>query len=205
MQIFIFKGVKCRIDTFQYLTLKVKGFVVNNTEESSSAIKTPKQLVIVLLLSFIFPITIIVLLSQIASGGISLSTDDPALSSESIARRLMPVGSLIFISDLPKTTETLEKRVDLVTAAVSVTTTENIDKIQIIYTANCSSCHTNGIAGAPKLGDKLAWASRIQSGKNALYKSALKGKNAMPAKGGNISLSDADVMATVDYMVSQFK
>ncbi len=177
----------------------------NNTEESSSAIKTPKQLVIVLLLSFIFPITIIVLLSQIASGGISLNTDDPALSSESITRRLMPVGSLILISDLPKITETLEKRVDLVTAAVSVTTTENIDTIQIIYTANCSSCHTNGIAGAPKLGDKLAWASRIQSGKNALYKSALKGKNAMPAKGGNISLSDADVMATVDYMVSQFK
>jgi len=57
----------------------------------------------------------------------------------------------------------------------------------------------------PKLGDKQAWAPRIKSGNDALYNSAIKGKKAMPAKGGNVSLSDVDVMAVVDYMVSQAK
>ena len=62
-----------------------------------------------------------------------------------------------------------------------------------------------GAAGAPKLGDNAAWAPRIKAGSEALYDSAIKGKNAMPPKGGNASLSDADVKAAVDYMVSQSK
>ena len=66
-------------------------------------------------------------------------------------------------------------------------------------------CHAAGVAGAPKLTDKAAWAPRIAQGKDALYSSSLKGKGAMPAKGGNPSLSDADVKAAVDYMVGQTK
>jgi cytochrome c5 len=62
-----------------------------------------------------------------------------------------------------------------------------------------------GVAGAPKAGDKAAWAPRIATGKDALYKAALHGLNAMPPKGGNMSLSDADVKAAVDYMVSLVK
>lgn len=73
------------------------------------------------------------------------------------------------------------------------------------YKQSCAVCHAAGVAGAPKLTDKAAWAPRIAKGKDALYASALKGKGAMPAKGGNPSLSDADVKATVDYMVSQAK
>jgi cytochrome c5 len=79
------------------------------------------------------------------------------------------------------------------------------DKIKAAYTASCAACHTTGAAGAPKLGDKSTWAPRIKSGIDTLYNSAIKGKNAMPAKGGNASLSDADVKAVVDYMVSQAK
>ena len=74
-----------------------------------------------------------------------------------------------------------------------------------IYRQSCAVCHTAGVAGAPKLTDKAAWAPRIALGKDALYNSSLKGKGAMPAKGGNPSLSDADVKAAVDYMVSQAK
>lgn len=66
-------------------------------------------------------------------------------------------------------------------------------------------CHAAGVAGAPKLTDKAAWATRIAQGKDTLYTSSLKGKGAMPAKGGNPSLSDADVKAAVDYMVGQTK
>jgi len=72
-----------------------------------------------------------------------------------------------------------------------------------VYQASCSACHGTGAAGAPKLGDTAAWAPRIKAGLPALYNSALKGKAAMPAKGGNPALADADVKAAVDYLVAQ--
>jgi len=71
-----------------------------------------------------------------------------------------------------------------------------------IYDTACAACHAAGIAGAPKFGDKAAWVSRLATGADALYASALKGKAAMPAKGGNASLADADVKAAVDYMAT---
>jgi len=74
-----------------------------------------------------------------------------------------------------------------------------------VYKSLCFSCHDNGIAGAPKLGDKAAWAPRLAEGMDTVYSVALKGRGAMPPKGGNMSLSDADVKAAVDYMVSQSK
>jgi cytochrome c5 len=61
------------------------------------------------------------------------------------------------------------------------------------------------VAGAPKAGDKAAWAPRLKTGADALYASALKGKGAMPAKGGNNALADADVKAAVDYLTSLAK
>jgi len=69
----------------------------------------------------------------------------------------------------------------------------------------CAACHMTGAAGAPKLEDKAAWAPRIAQGKDALYTSALKGKGAMPPKGGQIQLSDDEIKAAVDYIVSQAK
>ena len=74
-----------------------------------------------------------------------------------------------------------------------------------VYDATCMVCHAGGVAGSPKLGDKAAWAPRIQTGMETLYASALKGKNAMPPKGGNMSITDADVKSAVDFMVSQSK
>ncbi|MDE2354884.1 MAG: cytochrome c5 family protein [Betaproteobacteria bacterium] len=73
------------------------------------------------------------------------------------------------------------------------------------YHSLCTGCHSIGAMGAPRFGDKAAWAPRIAQGMDALYRSALHGKNAMPAKGGNPSLSDADVKAAVDYMVAAAK
>ena len=74
-----------------------------------------------------------------------------------------------------------------------------------VYDTTCMVCHGTGVAGAPKFGDKAAWAPRIKAGVDALHASALKGKGAMPPKGGNTALADADVKAAVDYMVSQAK
>jgi cytochrome c5 len=74
-----------------------------------------------------------------------------------------------------------------------------------IYDTACMACHATGAAGAPKFGDKAAWAPRLKTGAEALYASALKGKGAMPAKGGNAALPDADVKAGVDYMAAAAK
>lgn len=74
-----------------------------------------------------------------------------------------------------------------------------------VYDKTCSVCHATGLAGAPKFGDKAAWAPRIATGADALHNSALHGKNAMPPKGGNLALTDAEVIAAVDYMASAAK
>ncbi len=74
-----------------------------------------------------------------------------------------------------------------------------------IFESACAVCHGAGIAGAPKPGDKAAWAPRLKTGMDALYASALKGKGAMPAKGGNTALADADVKAAVDYLMGLAK
>jgi cytochrome c5 len=74
-----------------------------------------------------------------------------------------------------------------------------------VYKGGCIACHAAGVAGAPKFADKAAWGPRIAKGKPLLYEHALKGFNAMPAKGGNAALADADVKAAVDYMLAQAK
>jgi cytochrome c5 len=73
------------------------------------------------------------------------------------------------------------------------------------YKGSCAVCHDAGVGGAPKLGDKAAWAPRIKQGKDALYKVSLQGKpgTAMIAKGGSAKLSDAEVRAIVDLMMAK--
>jgi cytochrome c5 len=80
---------------------------------------------------------------------------------------------------------------------------------QQVYQAACFACHDAGIAGAPKLGDKSQWAKHVAKGLDTLYASAVNGvqgsAGAMPAKGGNPALSNAEVRAAVDYMVARSK
>jgi cytochrome c5 len=90
-------------------------------------------------------------------------------------------------------------------AASAASVAANPAKGKEVFEGTCKTCHGTGVAGAPKFGDKAAWAPRIKTGLDALYNSALKGKNAMPAKGGNASLADGDVKAAVQYMVSKAK
>jgi cytochrome c5 len=76
---------------------------------------------------------------------------------------------------------------------------------QTIYRQSCQSCHASGVAGAPKLGDKDAWAPRIATGMDAMMASVMNGKNAMPPKGACMSCSDDDLKAAVQYMVDEAK
>lgn len=73
-----------------------------------------------------------------------------------------------------------------------------------MYTQACAACHIAGVANAPKLGDKVAWAPRLAMGVDALTASVIKGKGAMPPRGGSTG-SDADIKAVVQYMVSTVK
>ncbi|MCK5479709.1 MAG: cytochrome c5 family protein [Gammaproteobacteria bacterium] len=76
---------------------------------------------------------------------------------------------------------------------------------QQVYQKSCQACHATGAAGAPKLGDKDAWAPRIATGTDALVASSINGKGVMPPKGACASCSDDDLRAAVEYMVSQSK
>ena len=73
-----------------------------------------------------------------------------------------------------------------------------------LYAQTCSACHGAGVAGAPKLGDKAAWAPRVGQGIDALTASVVKGKGAMPPKGGSAA-SDAEIKTVVTYMVNSAK
>ena len=75
---------------------------------------------------------------------------------------------------------------------------------EALYKQVCTACHAQAVAGSPKFGDKAAWAPRIKTGIDALTASVIKGKGAMPPKGGSAA-SDADIRATVEYMVNAAK
>ncbi len=73
-----------------------------------------------------------------------------------------------------------------------------------LYSQVCSACHIAGVAGSPKFGDKVAWAPRLALGVDGLTASVIKGKGAMPPKGGSAA-SDAEIKAVVQYMVNAVK
>ncbi|MBL0920241.1 MAG: cytochrome c5 family protein [Hydrogenophaga sp.] len=76
---------------------------------------------------------------------------------------------------------------------------------EALYKQACTVCHAAGVAGAPKTGDKAAWAPRAAQGVDALTAVVLKGKGAMPPKGGAMSASDAEIKAAVQYLLDVAK
>lgn len=72
-----------------------------------------------------------------------------------------------------------------------------------LYGQACAACHDTGAANAPKKGDQTAWADRVGKGMDTLVQHAINGFNTMPAKGGAMHLSDAEVTAIVEYMVEE--
>jgi len=75
---------------------------------------------------------------------------------------------------------------------------------EALYKQACSACHAASVAGSPKFGDKAAWAPRVALGVDGLTASVIKGKNAMPPKGGTTA-SDADIKSAVQYMLAAVK
>jgi cytochrome c5 len=150
------------------------------SEEHTSFIKTPKQLIVVVVLAFAVPIALIVLLSQLITGIRPGETED---SEVGVLNRIKPVGEVSLAdTNAPKGNMSGEQ----------------------VYQAVCKTCHEAGLAGAPKIGDKAAWAPRIKQGVDQLYAHALKGTSkGMPAKGGNPDLADIEVQRGVVYMANR--
>jgi cytochrome c5 len=179
-----------------------------NIKEHSSPIKTPKQLIVVVVLAFAVPIALIAMLTHLVTSGPDTSKNNPALSEEAIAKRLKPVGEVAVDPNQPKPAPVAATPAPVAAVPAAVPPAKggaDTGKGKQIYDTTCMVCHTAGVAGAPKLGDKAAWAPRLKEGMPAVYAIAMKGKGAMPPKGGNAALSEADVKVAVDYMVSKVK
>lgn len=155
----------------------------------------------------------IILLAQYAIGayGERPRKDDPVMSPQAIARRIAPDATVAIDANAPPPSAAAP-RVAPATATLAVAMPPPAQggatagaAGKSTFDSVCTACHRTGVAGAPKFGDKTAWSPRIARGKDALYHSALTGKGAMPAKGGNPALSDADVEAAVDYMMAAAK
>lgn len=167
-------------------------------DQHQSFIKTPQQLIVVILLSFLVPVIGIVLVVQLV---LSRPGADPqALTPEAIAARIQPVGRLEFGAP-PAAPGAAPQALATPGPAKPAAAADG----KAVYNKVCFACHQVSVAGSPKLGDKAAWAPRIQTGTGAMVQSVIKGKGAMPPKAGNPALSDAEIRAAVEFMVSQAK
>jgi cytochrome c5 len=149
-------------------------------ENHEGPIKTPKQLVLAVVASFLVPIVVIILLANFVNFGDKSGAGSDGMSEEAIARRIQPVGSIVIKEAGGGALKTGEQ----------------------VYQAQCSACHAAGTLGAPKFGDEAAWGPRIKAGYEALLNSALKGKNAMTPQGGG-EYSDIEIGRAVVYMANK--
>jgi len=148
-------------------------------DEHSSFIKTPQQLITIVLLAFVVPIFGIVLTVQLVVD--RPHADPSALTPEAVSARLQPVG-----------------KVEFGAAGGPAAAKSGEDIVKEV----CGTCHVPGVANAPKLGDKAAWAPRLKQGLDGLLKSVVNGKNAMPPRAGT-SFSDAELAQAVIFMANQ--
>ena len=149
-------------------------------EGHTSFIKTPRQLIIVVLLALFVPIILIVLLASFVVNSKQVGAGSDSMTPEAIEARIRPVAGF-----------------ELRDASAPQAARSGED----VYKAVCSACHAAGVAGAPKHQDSGAWAPRIASGLEALVQSALKGKGAMPPQGGG-GYSAAEITKAVVDMAN---
>ena len=152
----------------------------SEADEHSSFIKTPRQLIVVILLAFLVPIFGIALVLQMVVG--RDHAEPGALSPEAVSARVRPVGRLEVVdANAPRVLKSAEE----------------------IVKTTCMACHGTGVAGAMKIGDKAAWGQHGKEGLDHLLQSAIKGKGAMPPRGGLPDLSDLELARAIVYMANQ--
>ncbi|MCA8093153.1 c-type cytochrome [Burkholderia anthina] len=148
-----------------------------------SPVKTPGQLIAVIIASFAIPIALIVLFATYANHAFRSGAGTDALSDDQVAARIAPIAQVtVKDANAPRTYKTGEE----------------------VYKAVCVTCHGTGAAGAPKFGNKDDWAPRIAQGFDTLLKTALSGKGAMPPRGGTSpdDVSDYEIARAIVYMAN---
>ena len=150
-------------------------------EAHGSLIKTPKQLIVTVILSFVIPILVIILLVSWVTSGTKTSAGSDTLGPEATALRIAPVAQIEIIdANAPKVLQSGEQ----------------------VYAAVCAGCHDAGVAGAHKFADQVAWGPVIDTGLDSMIASVINGKGVMPARGGNPSLDDLEIARAVVYMTN---
>tara|TARA_R110002111_G_scaffold4614_17_gene25303 strand:+ start:71 stop:532 length:462 start_codon:yes stop_codon:yes gene_type:complete len=131
----------------------------------------------------------LILSSSLASGNAVLPKYN--MTPTEIMKRIKPIGE-VYISDAPQLIETHPHH-------------EGITRGEEVVIDFCNRCHVAGLMHSPKLGKTKDWAPRLKKGIPTLHDHAIHGLNKMPARGGKKALSDADIEAAVDYMISLVK
>jgi cytochrome c5 len=187
-----------------------------------SFIKTPKQLIWAVVLAFVVPIIVIIMLVNFVTSAKKPGAGSHAFTPEAVAERIAPVAKFELQAGVetapaaePAAVTPAMSGVAPVAPAVTapapaaapapVATVAAVDAGKAMYEKACMACHVAGVAGAPKFGDKAAWAPRIKLGVDALTASVIQGKGAMPARGAAAGASDADIKAAVQYLVNAAK
>lgn len=158
--------------------------VEDTPDESQGLIRTPRQLIITIILAFLIPIIGIILLVKLVAVTSPMGAGSQAQSTESIAERIQPVAQFRLVD------------------AAAADASEESRTGQQVYELTCATCHAAGVAGAPALGDEAAWAPLIESGFDEMVRIAIEGVGAMPPRGGNPSLSDLEIARAVAYMAN---
>jgi cytochrome c5 len=146
-------------------------------------IKTPGQLIAAIVAGFGIPIVVIILLAVYVNNTTRTGAGTDSLSDAQVAARVAPVAQVtIRDANAPRVYKTGEE----------------------VFKAVCTTCHTAGVAGAPKFGNAGEWAPRIAEGYDTLLHNALNGKGAMPARGGTSpgDYSDFEIARAVVYMAN---
>ncbi len=134
------------------------------------------------------------------------------MSDQAVLERIKPIGNVTTTEAKPAPAAEAKKEESPAPAEKSGQT-ESADSEtkaasaarsgEQIFNTACTACHSTGAAGAPKLGDKEAWAPRIAAGMDALMNSAINGKKSMPPRGTCADCSDEELKHAVEYMVSK--
>ena len=137
---------------------------------------------------------------------ISLTSDVSDYKPEEIViENIKPVGEVYVVGE----SEPEAAASGAATASPAAATTADAGEAaapksgEQVYNSSCMACHAAGVAGAPKLGDKAAWAPRIAAGMDSLLANATNGLKAMPPKGTCMSCSSDELQAAVEYMVGK--
>lgn len=185
-----------------------------NEETTHGMIKTPAQTLVAAALGFLVPVFVIFGLVYYYSSG-TQSAPGGDNSAQSVDQRIQKVGTIVLAGSEEAAAQE-QSNASLVAAASATTNDAPAPAAEAsaagsseaagkkVYDTTCKACHGTGVAGAPKFGDKDAWAPRLAAGFDEVLKIATNGKGAMPPKGGSAA-SDADFKAAVEYLVNSAK